>query len=425
MFNGETVWVADEGLHGNLAYDGDLNMTMNLLNFSEFAEGEEEDWYYWCEETTAEDAEEGQYRCTDDYGHGNQPDGQDVYFWDYYDDCSYDADRTNEDGEAGLYWWTYENDDDEEWSIQDTCEMWFQGTYDEIEDTCSSVREFKTFDVGIEYIYEEYEIESHEYGEVTFVCGNGDEIDFSWVNDGYEDCEDGSDEPQDFDGDGVTDNWFDCNDGSTISMDLVNDGNADCSEGEDEGGDGEWTVSTEIESRYVRYYSDDSYVFIGDMSTEYISMYDVVISIYDEGGNFVDMAYGDDDETTIVFSGLADGKYAAFVSIVDSNGTTVFSSQHGSNFCIGECGHGGNWQTGDASLEFSYDWDDYVEEDCWGTVMLWEESTFLSMGMGGSGDDDHDDHDHGDHDGDHGDHDGDHGDHDGDHGDHDGDHGDH
>ena len=70
----------------------------------------------------------------------------------------------------------------------------------------------------------------------SFVCGNGDEIPFSYVNDGDEDCDDGSDEPQDFDGDGVTDNWFDCHDGTNISMDLVNDGTDDCSDGEDEGG---------------------------------------------------------------------------------------------------------------------------------------------------------------------------------------------
>ncbi|RZD44774.1 MAG: hypothetical protein CXT69_04595 [Methanobacteriota archaeon] len=70
--------------------------------------------------------------------------------------------------------------------------------------------------------------------EHTFVCGNGEEIPFEWVNDGYEDCTDGSDEPQDFDGDGVTDNWFDCHDGTNISMDLVNDGNNDCPDGEDE-----------------------------------------------------------------------------------------------------------------------------------------------------------------------------------------------
>ena len=32
----------------------------------------------------------------------------------------------------------------------------------------------------------------------------------SQVNDGTEDCGDGSDEPQDFDNDGTVDNWFDC-----------------------------------------------------------------------------------------------------------------------------------------------------------------------------------------------------------------------
>ncbi|NCG01620.1 MAG: hypothetical protein GWP25_07505 [Euryarchaeota archaeon] len=61
-------------------------------------------------------------------------------------------------------------------------------------------------------------------------------ISFELVNDGTEDCGDGSDEPQDFDGDGVTDNWFDCMDdaATNISMDDVNDGWEDCGNGADE-----------------------------------------------------------------------------------------------------------------------------------------------------------------------------------------------
>ena len=71
-------------------------------------------------------------------------------------------------------------------------------------------------------------------GEAMFHCGNGDDIAFAFVNDGYEDCTDGSDEPQ-YDSNGTLVNWFDCHDGSTVGMDLVNDGNWDCPDGEDEG----------------------------------------------------------------------------------------------------------------------------------------------------------------------------------------------
>ena len=91
-------------------------------------------------------------------------------------------------------------------------------------------------------------------GSDTFWCsdevgGSPDTaIPFEYVNDGDEDCGDGSDEPQDMDpsvdsdGDGDTtndiDNWFDCNDGdgSTVPMDEVNDGWDDCPNGADEGG---------------------------------------------------------------------------------------------------------------------------------------------------------------------------------------------
>ena len=68
----------------------------------------------------------------------------------------------------------------------------------------------------------------------TFVCGDGDEIPFNWVNDGGEDCDDGSDEQQ-YDADGNEINWFDCHDGTMIWVHQVNDGNEDCSDGEDEG----------------------------------------------------------------------------------------------------------------------------------------------------------------------------------------------
>ena len=56
-------------------------------------------------------------------------------------------------------------------------------------------------------------------------------VPFDYVNDGYADCEDGSDEPTyDFEELSV----FVCDDGSEIPLSNANDGYADCAEDEDE-----------------------------------------------------------------------------------------------------------------------------------------------------------------------------------------------
>ena len=91
-------------------------------------------------------------------------------------------------------------------------------------------------------ICDEFDSDDDDSGSQTFWCsstigGTPDtEIDFALVNDGTEDCGDGSDEPQDFDGDGTEDNWFDCNDddSTTVSMSVVNDNSIDCPNGADE-----------------------------------------------------------------------------------------------------------------------------------------------------------------------------------------------
>lgn len=75
-------------------------------------------------------------------------------------------------------------------------------------------------------------------GDITFICGNGSEIPFDSVNDGYGDCADGADEQQ-YDANGTEINWFDCHDGSEVWIHQVNDGTDDCPDGEDEGEGGE------------------------------------------------------------------------------------------------------------------------------------------------------------------------------------------
>ena len=74
--------------------------------------------------------------------------------------------------------------------------------------------------------------ESH-YDGPTFICGDGVEIPFDYVNDGMDDCDDGADEQQ-YDTDGNEINWFDCMDGSQVWISDVNDGVEDCPDGDDE-----------------------------------------------------------------------------------------------------------------------------------------------------------------------------------------------
>jgi len=65
--------------------------------------------------------------------------------------------------------------------------------------------------------------------EDYFMCDDGEEIPWDWVNDGMEDCSNGEDE---YEG---GEDYFICDDGEEIPWDWVNDGMEDCSNGEDEG----------------------------------------------------------------------------------------------------------------------------------------------------------------------------------------------
>ncbi|MDC0059213.1 PGF-CTERM sorting domain-containing protein [Euryarchaeota archaeon] len=81
--------------------------------------------------------------------------------------------------------------------------------------------------------------------EDMWMCDNGEEIPESWVNDGEEDCSDGSDEydndnsddgdhdHDNDDSDNEADMWM-CDNGEEIPESWVNDGEEDCSDGSDE-----------------------------------------------------------------------------------------------------------------------------------------------------------------------------------------------
>ena len=149
----------------------------------------------------------------------------------------------------------------------------------------------------------------------SFVCGDGEEVPFDWVNDGYEDCSDGSDEQQ-YDSDGNKINWFDCHDDSEVWVDQVNDGYEDCPDGEDEGygGDeGPFSDCDEEEESMVCYETIDIKLetAVFEMSSE--ASIHLVFDFGDDPMNVLDLPlkeneYWDGDMSRLTISGDVGGK---------------------------------------------------------------------------------------------------------------------
>ena len=250
-----------------------------------------------------------------------------------------------------------------------------------------NLTELQTFIDELEHMFGS---DDDDHDERTFHCsstigGTPDtEIPFSQVNDGTEDCGDGSDEPQDTDGDGTVDNWFDCMDGSNVSMELVNDGNDDCPDGDDESHDD---------------HGDDD----GDMGA--IMMY---FNYSDADGDGVLSA----DEFTTFYNNINDDSPSLemLFGMMDSDGDGMITASEYSDWA--------NESTGVSEPMSENDWNDfvamfnYMDTNSDGGMDLEEFSAL--MGSMDDDDDDHDGHGDGGHDDDDDDHDGhDHGDHDG------------
>ena len=154
-----------------------------------------------------------------------------------------------------------------------------------------------------------------EDGGPSFVCGDGEEVPFDWVNDGYEDCSDDSDEQQ-YDSEGNKINWFDCHDGSEVWVDQVNDGYEDCPDGEDEGygGDeGPFSDCEEEEESTVCYETIDIKLetAVFEMSSE--ESIHLVFDFGDDPLNVLDLPleenkYWDGDMSRLTISGDVGGK---------------------------------------------------------------------------------------------------------------------
>jgi len=146
----------------------------------------------------------------------------------------------------------------------------------------------------------------YEYGDETtmFTCADGsDTFELSWVNDGEEDCADGSDESQYDQSTGEETTMFTCADGSdTFELSWVNDGWEDCADGSDES-------QFESETETTTYLCEDGtetipFSYVNDGETDCTDGSDEVAS--NEVAD--DWFYCSDWSTSVPFQWVNDGE---------------------------------------------------------------------------------------------------------------------
>jgi len=129
------------------------------------------------------------YDIFDDGDDGD--DGEnDVSWMDYYDGyCEWEG---NPDGDDTVWWCKYSEDDEywETWWYY--CEFHDQADWHCTDDFGQS-EEFEHSAEGDEWSGSDDDDDGDD-GDETFICDNGDEVPMDWVNDGWDDCGDGSDE---------------------------------------------------------------------------------------------------------------------------------------------------------------------------------------------------------------------------------------
>jgi len=141
--------------------------------------------------------------------------------------------------------WIYESDAENAEDAEMYCQEYVGGSYDADDDICfEPVAEITDADGGALLVNdgEEY-LEFYFLDESTgsgflatietsygLLCDNGEVVDEHAYDDGWEDCEDGSDEPYQ----GEETSEFECSDGTVIPFSWVNDWGDDCPDGSDE-----------------------------------------------------------------------------------------------------------------------------------------------------------------------------------------------
>jgi len=186
----------DEEGTANWFYSGDTDGD-DLLSLDEFTQLVEEstgdddgdDDTFYCDngnEIPMEWVNDGDNDCGD--WSDESDDENDIYWESYYGGyCEWEGDPDGDD----TVWWCKESQDDEYWNT-----WWYYCEHHDSDWHCTDdfgqSGEFEHSADGDEWSGSDDD--DDDEGDEMFTCDNGDEIPMDWVNDGEEDCEDGSDE---------------------------------------------------------------------------------------------------------------------------------------------------------------------------------------------------------------------------------------
>ena len=210
----------------------DTNMD-NYISFEEF-------WESWAEEGDAENNEE-----LHDIFNGSDYDMNGLLDINELESFILDIDDYDNHGdeispEMMLDMMDYNDDGMISWDEFDQFIIYEDGGWGDEDERSESQEHFNYSDSNSDGLLDYNELsswisnmgEDDNDGSEMWMCNDGEEIPADYVNDGEEDCSDGSDEDDSFDN-ATTEMWM-CDNGEEIPQDYVNDGDEDCSDGSDE-----------------------------------------------------------------------------------------------------------------------------------------------------------------------------------------------